>query len=58
MNLEGKSDAQINMSQVVGDNKDFTLFYPFTTTFIEIRLNREPMPMVGKNHVYWFAKSE
>jgi hypothetical protein len=58
MNPEGKWDAQLNLSEVVGDNKNFTLFYPFTTTFIEIRLNREPMPMVGKNNVYWFAKQE
>ena len=21
-----------------------TLFYPFTTTFVELRLNRDPMP--------------
>jgi len=29
-------------------------FYPFTTTLIELRLNREPLPLTGKNEVAWF----
>jgi hypothetical protein len=34
------------------DQPRFQLFYPFTTTFIEIRLNREPMPLVGMPKVF------
>lgn len=30
------------------------LFYPFTTTLIEIRLNREPLPLGGDNKLLWF----
>lgn len=30
------------------------LFYPFTTTLIEIRLNREPLPLSGDNKLLWF----
>lgn len=34
-----------------------TLFYPFTTTLLEIVLNREPLPLTGDNDVCWFLKS-
>lgn len=33
---------------------DVTLFYPFTTTLLEIRLNREPLPLSGDNKLLWF----
>ena len=26
----------------------------FTTTLIELKLNREPLPLTGKNEVCWF----
>lgn len=55
MNRDGKWDARIDLGKALGATGDFDLFYPFTTTFIELRINREPMPMVGKNDVYWFA---
>jgi hypothetical protein len=29
-------------------------FYPFTTTLIELKLNREPLPLTDKNEVCWF----
>ncbi|MEO6001478.1 MAG: hypothetical protein ABIN89_31790 [Chitinophagaceae bacterium] len=29
-------------------------FYPFTTTLIEIILNREPLPFKSKNEIAWF----
>ena len=32
----------------------FTFFYPFTTTLIEVRLNREPLPRVGVNRIFKF----
>jgi hypothetical protein len=27
---------------------------PYTTTLVELRLNREPMPPEGVNRVFWF----
>ncbi len=56
MNPDAKWDAQIDLSSLGSDKPGFTLFHPFTTTFVEIRLNREPMPMVDANQVYWFKK--
>ena len=55
MNPEGKWDACIDLAKELARVEGFDLFYPFTTTFVELRVNREPMPMVGKNHVYWFV---
>ena len=55
MNPDGKWDARIDLSKALKEADEFKLFYPFTTTFVEISLNREPMPMIGKNNVYWFA---
>jgi hypothetical protein len=34
--------------------RDFTFFYPFTTTLVELRLNREPLPPEKANKVCWF----
>jgi hypothetical protein len=36
-------------------SKKFSLFYPFTTTLIELMLNREPLPLDGRNDVFWFS---
>ncbi|HYI24946.1 MAG TPA: hypothetical protein VD767_06005 [Thermomicrobiales bacterium] len=33
----------------------FTFFYPFTTTLIDLRLNREPLPLEGPNEVAVFT---
>lgn len=55
MNPQGKWDACLDLSEALGDGGKFNLFYPFTTTFVELKINREPMPMVGKNNVYWFV---
>lgn len=57
MNKDAKWDARISLTPALGRDSGFQLFYPFTTTFIEICLNREPMPMVGANRVYWFEKA-
>lgn len=55
MDPDGKWDARISLTRYAGKGNGFSLFHPFTTTFVEIRLNREPMPMVGKtNKVFWF----
>jgi hypothetical protein len=32
------------------------LFWPFTTTMLEIVLDREPRPFTGRNEVFWFGK--
>lgn len=39
---DGKWDAQLDIARA-GDG--FRVFYPFTTTLVELRLNREPMPV-------------
>ena len=40
----GKWDASIDLSWLL-DDKEITFFYPFTTTLLELRLNRDPMPL-------------
>ncbi len=44
---------ELNISRLMGDVK-VTFFYPFTTTLVEIRINREPLPLTGTNKVLWF----
>lgn len=39
----GKWDAQLDIARVL--DGDVRLFHPFTTTLIELRLNREPAPL-------------
>ncbi|MDQ6690680.1 MAG: hypothetical protein M3Z18_09240 [Gemmatimonadota bacterium] len=50
---DGKWDASLDLSSLA-DDTGIRFFYPFTTTLIEIRLNREPLPLTGKNEVCWF----
>jgi hypothetical protein len=50
---EGKWDASIDISSLA-DDTGIKFFYPFTTTLVELRLNREPLPLTGKNEVCWF----
>ena len=60
-NTEGGNSA--GMGYVTYDlgpvlhHKEGTLFYPFTTTLVEIVLNREPMPLVGISEVCWMLKN-
>jgi pimeloyl-ACP methyl ester carboxylesterase len=49
----GKWDGTLNLSSLLGDAK-VKFFYPFTTTLVELKLNREPLPLSGKNEVCWF----
>lgn len=42
----GKWDAKIDLTRWLRDEK-VKFFYPFTTTLVEIQLNREPMPPIG-----------
>ncbi|CAN5157767.1 hypothetical protein BH23GEM2_BH23GEM2_12820 [soil metagenome] len=50
---EGKWDGSLDLSELLGDAA-VSFFYPFTTTLVEIRINREPLPLVGRNEVFWF----
>ena len=50
---DGKWDATLNISSLA-DDTGIKFFYPFTTTLIELKLNREPLPLTGKNEVCWF----
>lgn len=50
---EAKWDAELDISALV-DDAGFRFFYPFTTTLVELRLNREPLPLAGVNQVCWF----
>ena len=50
---DGKWDAELDISSLV-DDKGVKFFYPFTTTLVELRLNREPLPLSGRNQVCWF----
>ena len=45
-------DAKVELPDRIGDA---SLLYPFTTTSIELRLNRDPMPFGEiKNEICWF----
>ena len=57
VNLEGKWDAKLDLSQIPSDEARH-LFRPFMTTLVELKLNREPMPLPVnmKNLVCWFEK--
>jgi hypothetical protein len=50
---DGDWDAELDISSLA-DDVGVKFFYPFTTTLVELRLNREPLPLDGKNEVCWF----
>jgi len=50
---EAKWDGSLDISSL-SDDTGIKFFYPFTTTLIELKLNREPLPLTGKNEVCWF----
>ncbi len=52
---EGKWDARLDFSSVIGDD-EVKFFYPFTTTLLELRLNREPLPLAGVNRIVGFVE--
>jgi hypothetical protein len=45
--------VNLNVSSLLG-GAAVTLFHPFTTTLLELKLNREPLPLGGVNDVLWF----
>lgn len=49
-NTQGEWNGIIDLSTL----PEIKFFYPFTTTLVEIKLNREPLPLAGKNELLWF----
>lgn len=47
-------DGALDLS-ALGPQAPITLFHPFTTTLIEVILDREPRPYAGRNEVFWFS---
>jgi pimeloyl-ACP methyl ester carboxylesterase len=53
-NPGGVWDAVVDLPATFG-RAGLRLFFPFTTTFVELRLNRDPMPFgTGRNEVCYF----
>lgn len=48
-------DGALDLS-AFGPQGDVKLFWPFTTTLIEVVLDREPRPYAGTNEVLWFMR--
>ncbi len=55
--IEAQPTFTMDLSESL-HNTDFKFFYPFTTTLIEIILNREPLPIKDINKVTWFLKKQ
>jgi hypothetical protein len=52
---DGKWDAMIDLSAML-QQTEVRFFYPFTTTLIELRLNREPQPLIGPTELFTFQR--
>ncbi|MBW7452637.1 esterase/lipase family protein [Paenibacillus sepulcri] len=52
---DGNWQASLKLSSLLKDSR-VNFFHPYTTTLVEIRLNREPLPLTGPNKVCWFDK--
>ena len=52
---DGKWDAIIDLSAML-QQTDVRFFYPFTTTLIELKLNREPQPLMGLTELFTFKR--
>ncbi|MGI9042537.1 MAG: esterase/lipase family protein [Gemmatimonadaceae bacterium] len=50
---DGVWDAELDISSLA-DDRGVRFFFPFTTTLVELRLNREPLPVSGRNQVCFF----
>lgn len=53
LNQWGRWDAQIDLDTLIDQHTRF--FHPFTTTLVEICLDREPLPLRGPNEVFRWA---
>lgn len=52
---KGTWHAKLDLSGLLREG-EVKFFYPFTTTLIELRLNREPLPLTGINFVCRFIE--
>ena len=52
----GVWDAQIDLTRYLRDT-DVKFFFPYTTTLVEIRLNREPLPPTGVSELLKFVRA-
>ena len=50
---KGEATFTMDLTSLIKD-KEIKFFYPFTTTLIEVILNREPLPFRNKNEIAWF----
>jgi pimeloyl-ACP methyl ester carboxylesterase len=57
---KGNAEIHVDMTPLLRmreqNGKEFRLFYPFTTTLVEIRIDREPLPTGEENRVYKFLR--
>lgn len=51
----GKWDAVIDISAML-QQTNVKFFFPFTTTLIEFKLNREPQPLIGPTELFTFKR--
>ena len=54
---EGQPTFSMDLTKLLNDD-DIRFFYPFTTTLIEIVLNREPLPLRDVNKITQFMADE
>ncbi|MHB1297931.1 MAG: esterase/lipase family protein [Gemmatimonadaceae bacterium] len=47
-------DGALDLTEL-GPQGKVSLFKPFTTTLLEVILDREPLPYSGRNDVFWFG---
>jgi len=49
INRDGLWDAKLDLTHLLNPKAEVKFFHPFTTTLVEIRLNREPLPITREN---------
>jgi hypothetical protein len=54
---DDKWDSVVEFDGTIG-SQEVRFFFPFTTTLIEMRMNREPLPLRGINRVFWFLSDQ
>lgn len=52
-NIDAQPTFSLDLTPLL-NNSEYTFFYPFTTTLLEVKLNREPLPPNLVNKVMWF----
>jgi len=51
----GMVQIQLDLSRMIRKASPIKFFYPFTTTLIELRLDREPLPLTRPNKLFRFV---